>query len=476
MNRTIALATLLLVIFGCQTSDGLVVVSDDGMALHQSNFGIINGVPPNAAHHGATVSLHQLVQGGTAVQVGPFCSGTLVATDVVLTAAHCLDTARGGPNFKTMAPSLLAVYVGDEPAVDILQHLYLVAVTQIHPSYNRNALRNDLALLELTTDVTEAAPVPHLPASLGLTTADLGMTVNYAGFGQTQSGSSGLKLQVDGTLDAFGCDVGAWGCYGDAGDPATQFSSAQAGGGTCFGDSGGSGFVNRNGTWYVVGATSWGDNNCTVYGVNTRADAFDAYIDAFIGVPPQLQPPIADAGGPYAGFEGDAVAFDGSNSNDPDGGTLTYDWDFGDGNFGTGATPTHTYAGTGSWTVDLTVTDDEGDTDGDSTSVTVTTAPACTFTGTLSSSNRNDAHPIGVFNAGEVISGSLSWDSASANLNLYLQYQNNRGQWKNQASSTNSTPGAAEFVSYTVSSSRSGRNFRWLVKRKSGTATYCLAG
>ena len=71
--------------------------------------------------------------------------------------------------------------------------------------------------------------------------------------------------------------------------------------------------------------------------------------------------PIADPNGPYTGFEGQPVTFDGSGSFDPDGGVITqYDWDFGDGNTGTGVNPTHTYLAAGPYTVTLTVVDDEG--------------------------------------------------------------------------------------------------------------------
>jgi secreted trypsin-like serine protease len=265
-----------------------------GAGDHQvSRQAIFGGSAPDAAHHEAVVSLHQ-VANGSSVYVSPFCTGTLITKDVVLTAAHCLDASKGGPKFNTMAPGALAIYVGDEPAVDILQHLYLVKETKIIPSYDRKKLRNDVALVRLNSEVTEPlTPVPNLPASLGLTSADIGAMINFAGFGKTETGSIGVKLQVNGQIQGLGCSVS--GCP-DGGDSATQFSYTQPTSGPCNGDSGGPAFINRNGTTYVAGMTSYGDSYCTIYGVSTRADAFESFIDAFKGgtTPPPPPPPEPD--------------------------------------------------------------------------------------------------------------------------------------------------------------------------------------
>lgn len=70
------------------------------------------------------------------------------------------------------------------------------------------------------------------------------------------------------------------------------------------------------------------------------------------------RPPTADAGGPYTGDEGDAIAL-ALSGTDPDGDALTYTWDLGDGTTGSGATPptSHSYDDDGGYTVDLTVSD-----------------------------------------------------------------------------------------------------------------------
>jgi len=65
--------------------------------------------------------------------------------------------------------------------------------------------------------------------------------------------------------------------------------------------------------------------------------------------------PFAVPGGPYDGFAGESVQFDGSGSTDDEGHTLTYEWDFGDGGTSTLAMPTHTYSVAGTYAVSLQV-------------------------------------------------------------------------------------------------------------------------
>ncbi len=91
-------------------------------------------------------------------------------------------------------------------------------------------------------------------------------------------------------------------------------------------------------------------------------------------------PPVASAGGPYSGKEGSSIAFNGSGSSDPEGGTLTYDWGFGDGTAGTGATPSHAYADNGVYDVTLITTDESALADTAFTTATVSSvAPTATF-------------------------------------------------------------------------------------------------
>lgn len=86
--------------------------------------------------------------------------------------------------------------------------------------------------------------------------------------------------------------------------------------------------------------------------------------------PPTNTQPVADVGGPYTGYVGQSLSFDGSGSHDADNDTLTYAWDFGDGTTGTGVTPSHIYSSVGNYVVKLTASD-EALTDSDSTTATI---------------------------------------------------------------------------------------------------------
>ena len=85
--------------------------------------------------------------------------------------------------------------------------------------------------------------------------------------------------------------------------------------------------------------------------------------------------PVADADGPYAGYEGSPITFDASGSYDPDGTITLYEWDWdGDGTYDestTSPTVTHTWNDDYTGTINLRVTDDDGLTNETSTTVTV---------------------------------------------------------------------------------------------------------
>ena len=88
----------------------------------------------------------------------------------------------------------------------------------------------------------------------------------------------------------------------------------------------------------------------------------DIYVLGFFeeNTKPENKAPVADAGGPYAGYVNQYIHFDASKSKDYDGYIKSYKWDFGDGSTGEGQKVTHKYLHPGNYTVVLTVTDNGG--------------------------------------------------------------------------------------------------------------------
>jgi len=74
------------------------------------------------------------------------------------------------------------------------------------------------------------------------------------------------------------------------------------------------------------------------------------------------------------------VAFDASQSSDPDGTIASYAWDFGDGTTSTGVTTSHLYTTAGTFTPKLTVTDNGGQSHSVSTNIVVSSSTVTPIT------------------------------------------------------------------------------------------------
>lgn len=116
--------------------------------------------------------------------------------------------------------------------------------------------------------------------------------------------------------------------------------------------------------WYAIANDSIQQN---------RSDTF--FFTTMV-TPPDNEPPVADAGGPYTGSAGEPIFFDASESYDRDGTIDFYRWNFGDKTSELlEKQPTHTYEEDGIYTVTLTVIDNLGATDSDTFSVAIGVDP-----------------------------------------------------------------------------------------------------
>lgn len=172
---------------------------------------------------------------------GNFCSGALVAADVVLTAAHCVPQ---GAIYKIVIP-------GDNPP-------RLVDVKRVasHPQFNAQGIEThrasaDVALLQTVEPLTRsrtvaatATPLTPITAGNRYSISGVGVTVRGDGrSGGTVRSASLVSTSKPGNLQIRLVD------------PATDNKSI--GLGACTGDSGGPVSENQNGRAVIIGVVSW---------------------------------------------------------------------------------------------------------------------------------------------------------------------------------------------------------------------------
>jgi PKD repeat protein len=90
-------------------------------------------------------------------------------------------------------------------------------------------------------------------------------------------------------------------------------------------------------------------------GTSSVSQAFAINVGSCGGFGGGSTAPVSVPGGPYSGFVGDPIPFDGTQSTDPGGHSLSMVWTFGDGSVANSTAPEHTYSRAGVFQVDLIV-------------------------------------------------------------------------------------------------------------------------
>lgn len=210
---------------------------------------------------------------------GAFCSGSVIDSEWVITAAHCVD----GASFANVVIGRTSLTDGGV-SID-------AAEIMVHEGYAKAGFEKDIALIRLASPITFSStvqPIELLSAEQEPNLAADGVLGSVTGWGLTREGDQSEVLQA-----ADVAMVSTATCR-DSDFPATSITDnmicagfVDGGIDACAGDSGGP-LVVRDGLsgYRLAGITSWGED-CALPGypgVYTRVSAFIDWISDKTGL------------------------------------------------------------------------------------------------------------------------------------------------------------------------------------------------
>ena len=244
---------------------------------------ILRGVPATLAQLYGTVSLNSPSD-------GPFCTGTLIAPTVVVTAGHCVTDTWSSRPIATSEVFIVAGVLDAQtapsgnrfPVRKLLAHPDFGDLVSDEPNTTGLGRYGDIAILLLSRAIpsTVLNPVPILPMAQFDANLTKGKLVTISGYGTRDKNGMGDygQLYIADTPYERRSDTEFL-----VGTKAATTGSTPLPD-TCPGDSGGPAYLVVDGTRYLIGATSRGMPMSTVAcgdgGVDTLVSAYEDWLKA----------------------------------------------------------------------------------------------------------------------------------------------------------------------------------------------------
>jgi secreted trypsin-like serine protease len=195
------------------------------------------------------------------------CSGSIIAQDLILTAAHCIAEDPSKPVPANQMKIIFGTHA-NQPGAAVRQVVSYV----VNPGWTyaiQQADAHDIALIR----IQGAIPPGFAPAILPTSALNLspGTTTILAGYGVTNGQHP--SFATTGTLRKVAVSI-----IGQYGSTEVEVDGSHHKG-SCGGDSGGPAFVLQNGNYVLWGLTSRGDEACVMDGIYTRVDAYFDFLN-----------------------------------------------------------------------------------------------------------------------------------------------------------------------------------------------------